>query len=95
MCHLPVSTLTVALEDYSVYCPCSSVCAHESGRVCLGRVDVVEHHYGSAVVVQHQPPEVLHRVRQRVLGHDESGGLLVALERKREEIRGKRKRASQ
>lgn len=57
------------------------------GRVYLGRVDVVQHHDGGAVVVQNQPPEVLHRVGERVLGHDERGRLLVALqERDWEEV---------
>ena len=35
------------------------------------------------MVVQHQPPEVLHRVGERVLGHDEGGRLLVALGERR------------
>lgn len=47
------------------------VCVYVSGRVYLGWVDVVEHHYGCAVVIQHQSPEVLHCVWQRVLGHYE------------------------
>ena len=46
----------------------------------LGGVYVVQHDDGRAVVVQDQPPEVLHRVGERVLGHDEGGRLLVALE---------------
>lgn len=59
---------------------CVRVYAHVSGRVYLCWVDVVEHHYGCAVVVQHQSPEILDCVWQRVLGHYERRRLLVALE---------------
>lgn len=59
---------------------CVSVYAHVSDRVYLCWVDVVEHHDGCAVVVQHQSPEILHCVWQRVLGHYECRRLLVALE---------------
>lgn len=46
----------------------------------LCRVDVVEHDDGGAVVVEHQAPEVLDRVGQRMLGYDEGRRLLVALQ---------------
>lgn len=88
MCHLFVSALAISLEDYFVYCLCVNVCAHVSGRVYLGWVNIVEHYYGSAVVVQHQSPEVLYCVWQRVLGHYESRRLLVTLE-EREQNRDK------
>lgn len=70
-----------------------SVCAHVSDRVYLGWVDIVEHYYGSAVVVQHQSPEVLYCVWQGVLGHYECRGLLVTLE-EREENKDRSKRLS-
>lgn len=73
MRHLFVSVLL------GIYLQGLRVCAHVSGRVYLGGIHVVEHHYGSAVVVQHQSPEVLYRVWQRVLGHYECGRLLVTL----------------
>lgn len=61
---------------------CAPVCVHThvSGRVYLGWINVVQHHYGCAVVVQNQPPEILYSVRKWVLGHDECGRLLVALQ---------------
>lgn len=37
----------------------------------LCRVDVIEHDYGRAVVVEYEAPEVLDRVGQRMLGNDE------------------------
>ncbi len=86
-CNIPV--------DYFVYCMrvCVCVCvfAHVSGRVYLGWVNVIEHYYGCAVVVQHQSPEILHRVWQRVLGHYECRRLLVTLEKREENRRRKRK----
>lgn len=66
---------------------CVCVCLCISGRVYLGWVNVVEHYYGRAVVVQHQSPEILHRVWQRVLGHYERRRLLVTLQ-EREGTRG-------
>lgn len=74
---------------FCIFFVCECVCAHVSGRVYLGRVNVVEHYYGCAVVVQHQSPEVLYCVWQRVLGHNECRRLLVTLEEKRE-TKGKR-----
>lgn len=62
----------------SVACICY-VRARVSGRVYLGWINVVQHHDGCAVIVQDQPPEILHRVRKWVLGHDECRWLLVAL----------------
>lgn len=59
---------------------CVCVYAHASGRFYLGRVNIVQHYYGCAVVVQHQSPEILHSVWQRVLGHYESRRLLVTLQ---------------
>ncbi len=42
-------------------------------------IDVVQHHYRRAVIVQRQPPEVFDGVGQRMLGNDERRRLLVAL----------------
>lgn len=88
MCHLFVSALlAISLRDYCAYCfacVCVCVCAHVSGRVYLGWIDVVEHHYGCAVVVQHQSPEVLYCVWKRVLGHYECRRLLVTLKKRKE-----------
>lgn len=63
-------------------CNVSSFWAHGLGYLCW--VHVVEHHYGCAVVVQHQPPKVLHCVWQRVLGHYERRRLLVTLEEQKQ-----------
>lgn len=57
--------------------------ALESGPAYLSWVHIIEHYYGCAVVIQHQPPEVLYCIWERVLGHNECRGLLVTLEESR------------
>lgn len=58
-----------------ILCFCVRVCVRH-----LCRVNVVEHDNGGAVVVEHQAPEVLDCVGQRMLGNDEGRRLLVALQ---------------
>lgn len=52
---------------------------HPNRQTHLSGIHVVQHDDRRAVIVQNQPPEILHRVRQRMLGNDERGRLLVAL----------------
>lgn len=52
---------------------------HPHRQTHLSGIHVVQHDDRRAVIVQNQPPEILHCVRQRMLGNDERGRLLVAL----------------
>ena len=47
----------------------------------LGSIQLIQHHHGGAVIIEHQPPEVCHGVGERVLCDHEGGRLLVALKR--------------
>uniref|UniRef100_A0A0E9VXV5 Uncharacterized protein n=1 Tax=Anguilla anguilla TaxID=7936 RepID=A0A0E9VXV5_ANGAN len=49
----------------------------ETTNLC--QVNLIEHDKGCAAIVIHQPPEVLHRVGQRVLSYNEGCWLSVAL----------------
>lgn len=86
---IPSSQLQLALETWhqGLHCsganklgpPGTSSDCKKSGSH-LGRIHIIEHNDGCAVIIQDQSPKVFHCVWQRMLGDYKSWRLLIALQ---------------